>query len=75
MSENSVRFNTQKQHSSNVPIWIYVIFRKNPSSGHEKMTINESMDGPVFWDRHVVYVFCCSCHFETHEVCYFNRTI
>ena len=67
MSENCVRLNPQKQQSSSVPIWIYVIFRKNPSSGHEKMTTNESMDGPVFWDRHVVYVFCCSCHFDKHE--------
>jgi len=50
-----------------VPVWVYVIFRKNPSSGHEKMTINISQDGPVFWNRHVIYVFCCSCHFEKHE--------
>uniref|UniRef100_A0AC34QLU8 Uncharacterized protein n=1 Tax=Panagrolaimus sp. JU765 TaxID=591449 RepID=A0AC34QLU8_9BILA len=50
-----------------VPVWVYVIFRKNPSSGHDKMSINISQDGPVFWNRHVIYVFCCSCHFEKHE--------
>jgi len=49
------------------PVWIYVIFRKNPSSGHDKVTINMSTDGPVFWDRTVIYVFCCSCHFDRHE--------
>lgn len=52
----------------NVPVWVYVIFRKNPSSGHDKVSVNVSNDGPVFWTRHVVYVFCCSCHFERHEV-------
>lgn len=54
--------------TSNVAIWLYVIFRKNISSGHNKLTINVSTDGPVFWNRHVIYVFCCSCHFERHEV-------
>jgi len=44
-----------------------VIFRRNPSSGHDKLMVESSLDGPVFWDRHVVYVFCCSCHFEKHE--------
>lgn len=69
MSEKSIYLNgVQKKPLSTIPIWVYIIFRKNPSLGHEKMTINESMDGPVFWDRHVVYVFCCSCHFDKHEV-------
>lgn len=54
--------------AANVPVWIYVIFRKNPSTGHSRLSANISADGPVFWDRHVVYVFCCSCHFEKHEV-------
>uniref|UniRef100_A0A915DBX4 Uncharacterized protein n=1 Tax=Ditylenchus dipsaci TaxID=166011 RepID=A0A915DBX4_9BILA len=53
--------------TSTVPVWVYVIFRKNPSAGHEKMNVNVSSDGPVFWDRHVAYVFCCSCHFDKHE--------
>uniref|UniRef100_A0AC35TTK8 Disease resistance protein n=1 Tax=Rhabditophanes sp. KR3021 TaxID=114890 RepID=A0AC35TTK8_9BILA len=53
---------------STVPVWIYVIFRKNPSSGHENMAINVSSDGPVFWNREVAYVFCCSCHFDKHEI-------
>ncbi|KAI6173913.1 hypothetical protein M3Y98_01133400 [Aphelenchoides besseyi] len=53
--------------SDNVPVWVYVIFRKNPSSGHDKVMVNVSTDGPVFWNRHVVYVFCCSCHFDRHE--------
>uniref|UniRef100_A0AC35GQT1 Uncharacterized protein n=1 Tax=Panagrolaimus sp. PS1159 TaxID=55785 RepID=A0AC35GQT1_9BILA len=55
-------------YADGVPVWIYVIFRKNPSAGHEKMSINISQDGPVFWNRHVIYAFCCSCHFEKHEV-------
>ncbi|KAI1724350.1 hypothetical protein Ddc_05581 [Ditylenchus destructor] len=69
MSTSSSVFPDDKgiSSSSNVPVWIYVIFRKNPSSGHDKVTLNVSSDGPVFWDRHVVYVFCCSCHFEKHE--------
>lgn len=54
--------------TSNVPIWIYVIFRKNISSGHNKLTVNVSTDGPIFWNRHVIYMFCCSCHFDQHEV-------
>jgi hypothetical protein len=54
-------------NASSVPVWIYVIFRKNPSSGHDKMMVEVSSDGPVFWDRHVIYCFCCSCHFEKHE--------
>jgi hypothetical protein len=54
-------------YADGVPVWIYVIFRKNPSAGHDKMTINISQDGPVFWNRHVIYAFCCSCHFEKHE--------
>ncbi|CAJ0582964.1 unnamed protein product, partial [Mesorhabditis spiculigera] len=49
------------------PMWIYVIFRKNHCSGHEKMTVNISFDGPVFWTRQVAYIYCCSCHFELHE--------
>uniref|UniRef100_A0A0N5CI10 Disease resistance protein n=1 Tax=Strongyloides papillosus TaxID=174720 RepID=A0A0N5CI10_STREA len=52
---------------STVPVWIYVIFRKNPSSGHDKLGVNVSSDGPVFWNREVAYVFCCSCHFDKHE--------
>uniref|UniRef100_A0AC34GWK9 Uncharacterized protein n=1 Tax=Panagrolaimus sp. ES5 TaxID=591445 RepID=A0AC34GWK9_9BILA len=55
-------------YADGVPVWIYVIFRKNPSAGHESMSINISQDGPVFWNRHVIYAFCCSCHFEKHEV-------
>ncbi|CAD5234473.1 unnamed protein product [Bursaphelenchus xylophilus] len=50
-----------------VPVWVYVIFRRNPSSGHDKINVNESGDGPVFWNRRVIYVFCCSCHFDKHE--------
>ncbi|CAJ0935084.1 unnamed protein product, partial [Mesorhabditis belari] len=49
------------------PMWVYVIFRKNHCSGHEKMTVNISFDGPVFWNRQVAYLYCCSCHFEIHE--------
>ncbi|KAI6191403.1 hypothetical protein M3Y97_00224500 [Aphelenchoides bicaudatus] len=56
-----------KHNDGNVPVWVYVIFRKNLSSGHEKVTINTSTDGPVFWDRTVIYAFCCSCHFFKHE--------
>lgn len=59
---------TPTAFSDSVPVWVYVIFRKNPSSGHDKVTINVSTDGPVFWNRHVIYVFCCSCHFDRHEV-------
>lgn len=50
------------------PVWVYVIFRKNHCSGHEKMTVNMSFDGPVFWNRQVAYIYCCSCHFREHEV-------
>lgn len=49
------------------PVWVYVIFRKNHCSGHEKMTVNISFDGPIFWNRQVVYIYCCSCHFHEHE--------
>lgn len=49
------------------PVWVYVIFRKNHCSGHEKMTVNISFDGPVFWNRQVAYIYCCSCHFHEHE--------
>ena len=55
-------------HSEESPVWIYVIFRKNHSSGHEKMTVNISFDGPIFWNRQVAYIYCCSCHFDKHEV-------
>lgn len=50
------------------PVWVYIIFRKNHCSGHEKMTVNMSFDGPVFWNRQVAYIYCCSCHFVEHEV-------
>ncbi|KAJ1363573.1 hypothetical protein KIN20_023472 [Parelaphostrongylus tenuis] len=53
--------------SETKPVWVYVIFRKNHCSGHEKMTVNISRDGPVFWNRQVAYIYCCSCHFEEHE--------
>ncbi|CAB3400356.1 unnamed protein product [Caenorhabditis bovis] len=49
------------------PVWVYVIFRKNHCSGHEKMTVNISFDGPIFWKRQVAYIYCCSCHFDEHE--------
>ncbi|VDM46079.1 unnamed protein product [Toxocara canis] len=49
------------------PVWVYVIFRKNHCSGHEKMTVNISFDGPIFWNRQVAYIYCCSCHFHEHE--------
>ncbi|PAV85803.1 hypothetical protein WR25_14391 [Diploscapter pachys] len=50
------------------PVWVYVIFRKNHCSGHEKMSVNVSFDGPIFWNRQVIYIYCCSCHFdEKHE--------
>ena len=49
------------------PVWLYVIFRKNRVSGHSKPSVNISFDGPVFWEKRVVYVYCCSCHFaEKH---------
>jgi len=50
------------------PVWVYVIFRKNHCSGHEKMTVNVSTDGPIFWNRQVAYIYCCSCHFNEHEI-------
>ncbi|CAJ0947276.1 unnamed protein product, partial [Mesorhabditis belari] len=53
--------------NSEKPVWIYVIFRKNHCSGHEKMTVNLSVDGPVFWTRQVAYIYLCSCHFDEHE--------
>ncbi|NP_001368608.1 F-box domain-containing protein [Caenorhabditis elegans] len=49
------------------PVWVYIIFRKNHCSGHEKMTVNISFDGPIFWKRQVAYIYCCSCHFDEHE--------
>lgn len=88
-ANNSFRANyssTERSPSSTLPVWIYVMFRRNPSSGHDKIDIkirlalsnnwpcaiwdyiNCSSDGPVFWTREVIYVFCCSCHFEKHEV-------
>ncbi|VDN22651.1 unnamed protein product [Cylicostephanus goldi] len=54
--------------SETKPVWVYVIFRKNHCSGHEKMTVNISFDGPIFWNRQVAYIYCCSCHFDEHEV-------
>ncbi|CAD6194261.1 unnamed protein product [Caenorhabditis auriculariae] len=53
--------------NENKPVWVYIIFRKNHCSGHEKMTVNISFDGPVFWNRQVAYIYCCSCHFDEHE--------
>lgn len=41
---------------------------KNHCLGHEKMTVNISFDGPIFWNRQVAYIYCCSCHFDEHEV-------
>lgn len=33
------------------------------------MSVNVSFDGPIFWNRQVIYIYCCSCHFdEKHEV-------
>ncbi|KAK6033424.1 hypothetical protein OSTOST_00384 [Ostertagia ostertagi] len=55
--------------SETKPVWVYVIFRKNHCSGHEKMTVNISFDGPIFWNRQVAYIYCCSCHFDEHEAC------
>jgi len=59
--------NANNAQYSTLPIWVYVIFRKNLSSGHEKLNVKESLDGPVFWSRRVIYIFCCSCHFDKHE--------
>ncbi|VDK82618.1 unnamed protein product, partial [Litomosoides sigmodontis] len=53
--------------SDDRPVWVYIIFRKNHCSGHEKMTVNMSFDGPIFWKRQVAYIYCCSCHFQEHE--------
>ncbi|KIH46316.1 hypothetical protein ANCDUO_23633 [Ancylostoma duodenale] len=55
------------------PVWVYVIFRKNHCSGHEKMTVNISFDGPIFWNRQVAYIYCCSCHFDEHEFIYLRE--
>ncbi|KAL3088491.1 hypothetical protein niasHS_009942 [Heterodera schachtii] len=66
-SKNVVASEHKKREEANLPVWVYVIFRKNPSSGHEKVSIKDSLDGPVFWSRRVLYVFCCSCHFDRHE--------
>lgn len=30
-----------KQDDGQLPVWVYVIFRKNPSSGHDKMSIKD----------------------------------
>ncbi|KAL3991143.1 F-box-like family protein [Acanthocheilonema viteae] len=53
--------------SDDRPVWVYIIFRRNHCSGHEKMTVNLSFDGPIFWKRQVAYIYCCSCHFHEHE--------
>lgn len=58
----------QASKAETKPVWVYVIFRKNHCSGHEKMTVNLSFDGPIFWNRQVAYIYCCSCHFDEHEV-------
>ncbi|TKR81262.1 hypothetical protein L596_015163 [Steinernema carpocapsae] len=55
------------ERSEEKPVWIYAIFRKNHCGSHEKMNVNLSFDGPVFWDRQVAYIYLCSCHFEQHE--------
>uniref|UniRef100_A0A1I8EPN6 Uncharacterized protein n=1 Tax=Wuchereria bancrofti TaxID=6293 RepID=A0A1I8EPN6_WUCBA len=55
-------------HNDDRPVWVYIIFRKNHCSGHEKMTVNMSFDGPIFWKRQVAYIYCCSCHFNEHEM-------
>uniref|UniRef100_A0A914H264 Uncharacterized protein n=1 Tax=Globodera rostochiensis TaxID=31243 RepID=A0A914H264_GLORO len=70
LTKNVVMAQQQQQKGrdeTHLPVWVYVIFRKNPSSGHEKVSIKDSLDGPVFWSRRVLYVFCCSCHFDRHE--------
>ncbi len=45
------------------PVWLYVIFRKNRVSGHDRLNVHISFDGPIFWEKRVVYAYCCSCHF------------
>nr|CAD2158197.1 unnamed protein product [Meloidogyne enterolobii] len=68
--ENGILLNNKQQQNEqqqNLPVWVYVIFRKNPSSGHDKVSVKDSLDGPIFWTRRVLYVFCCSCHFDRHE--------
>ncbi|XP_003380099.1 putative F-box domain protein [Trichinella spiralis] len=49
-------------------VWLYVIFREGHLSGHDRMTVRVSYDGPIFWDKSIVYVYLCSCHaYERHE--------
>ncbi|KAL7069848.1 hypothetical protein ACQ4LE_011212 [Meloidogyne hapla] len=65
--QNGILNKRQNDQQQLLPVWVYVIFRKNPSSGHDKVSVKDSLDGPIFWTRRVLYVFCCSCHFDRHE--------
>jgi hypothetical protein len=50
------------------PVWLYLIFRRNLQSGHDRVSVKTSREGPLFWNRFVVYVYACACHFnERHE--------
>jgi len=45
-----------------------VIFRRGLQSGHDRVSVKTSREGPLFWNRFVVYVYACACHFnERHE--------
>jgi len=50
------------------PVWLYLIFRRGLQSGHDRVSVKTSREGPLFWNRFVVYVYACACHFnERHE--------
>lgn len=50
------------------PVWLYLIFRRGLQFGHENISVKTSKEGPLFWNRFVVYVYACACHFnERHE--------
>lgn len=71
----NLMYETYRQETRSV--WLYVIFRRGLSHGHEKVSVKISYDGPIFWSKLVAYVYCCSCHFnERHEstlMSIFNR--
>lgn len=57
----------QDNHATNMKeVWIYTIFRKGKYPHHEQMRVKFSYHGPIFWERQVVYIYLCTCHFEQH---------
>ncbi|KHJ40158.1 F-box domain protein [Trichuris suis] len=68
VSKNWRRLITESYSMDTWSAWLYVIFREGHVSGHDRVTVKISQDGPIFWNQSIVYVYMCSCHvYERHE--------